>query len=249
MVTHRVKHGAGTELVAPLNTGPPRIPVERCRTGRRSGVTEYLLLIGGPGIQQVRYVQGELDKGSIRVANRAGEARRGRLKHRQADAAIQILRKILRAPVVSESHPDRSLFVQDYDVEGIVGHSLQAMGVDDDTGHCGYAGADRTDTATRSCIDQIGVVHSGFTDVREVGLQSQAAPQPGQEVKESLISELDTFDVAAVLAIDRTLDLRGFGGAVIGERTAEILEVERVAELLVEPAYRERTGWPHVALI
>src|SRR5262249_40363237 len=148
---------------------------------------------------------------------RTVEEPRRLLKYRQADAAVQILGEIARAPVVGETNSNRPLLVKAHDVEGVIGHTLQAMRVDDHTGHHGDTGAHRTDTAARGRIDQIRVVYSGLIDVGVIGLQTQAAQQSRLEVEKGLVAELEPLELAPVLHIDRTLDLRGLRGAIVGE--------------------------------
>src|SRR5712691_1396449 len=95
--------GADTKLVAPVHPRPPRIPVNRSGARSCRGVAEYLLLIRDPGIQQVGYIERQLQVGAHRVAYRAVEESGGLLEYGQADAAIQILCEITGAPVVSET--------------------------------------------------------------------------------------------------------------------------------------------------
>ena len=53
-----------------------------------------------------------------------------------------------------------------------------------------------------------------------VQLRAQTIEWVGQEIEEGLIRKLRTFDLAAVLFIDGTQDLRRLGGAVVGEYLA-----------------------------
>src|ERR1700736_4747756 len=115
---------ADTELVAPINPRPARIPENRCGSWGCFGITKYLLLVRGPGIQQVGRIERQLDMGADRVANRTVEEPRILLEHRQTDAAIEIGRFVAGAPVVSEAESDRSLLIQSNEIEGVGGNPL-----------------------------------------------------------------------------------------------------------------------------
>src|ERR1700723_771935 len=94
---------ADTELVAPINPRPTRIHVNRFGPRSCCGITKYLLLVLCPGIQQIGHIERQLDMGVDRVSDRPVEEPRSLLEHRQTDAAIQILRQVHGAPVVSEA--------------------------------------------------------------------------------------------------------------------------------------------------
>src|ERR1700722_1357614 len=160
---------------------------------------------------------------AYRVAYRAVKEPRSLLEYRQTDAAIQIRSQVHGAPVVSEAYSDRSLLIETNEIEGMIGNSLQFMGIDDDAGNDRDPGTDCTHAAGRCRIDQVGVVYPGGIDVSIVGLQPQAAPETGQKVEEGLIGDFKTLDPAAILFVDRTADLRSLRCAIIGERAAEII--------------------------
>src|SRR5579863_10042519 len=144
--------------------------------------------------------------GADRVANRTVHETGSLLEHRQADAAVYVGGEVHGAPVVSEAESDRSLLIQPNDIEGIGGNPLQFMGVDHDAPD-GLVPRTIRAQATRgqsADVDQIGVVYVDLIDIGVVHLHSQTAPEPGQEVKESLIGKLSTLDLTAVLYIDRT---------------------------------------------
>src|SRR5580700_5110956 len=127
--------------------------------------------------------------GAYRVAYRAVEEPRGLLEYRQTDAAIQIGRQVHGAPVVCEAYTDRSLLIEAYEIEGIVGNPLQFMGIDDHAGDHRHPGTDCAHAAGRCRVDEIGVVYPGGIDVSIVDLQPQAAPESGQEIKEGLVGD------------------------------------------------------------
>src|SRR6266404_9174179 len=115
---------ADTELVAPINPRPARIPENRLGSWGCCGIAKYLLLVHGPGIQQVGRVERQLDMGADRVANRTVEEPRILLEHRQTDAAIQVGRFVTGAPVVSKADSDRSLLIESDEIEGMGGNPL-----------------------------------------------------------------------------------------------------------------------------
>src|SRR5258708_21859475 len=112
---------ADTHLVAPINPRPARIPENRFGSWGCCGIAKYLLLVHGPGIQQVGRIERQLDMGADRVANRTVEEPRILLEHRQTDAAIQIGRFVTGAPIVSEPEPDRSLLIEYNELERMAG--------------------------------------------------------------------------------------------------------------------------------
>src|ERR1700691_5545736 len=166
--------------------------------------------------------------GAYRVAYRAVEEHRGLLEYRQPDAAIQIGRQVHGAPVVSEAYSDRSLLIETNEIEGMVGNPLQSMGIDDNAGDHRNTCTDCTHASGRCRVDEIGVVYPGGVDISIVGLQPQAAPESGQEVKEGLIGDFKTLDSTPIRFVDRTPDLRDLRCTIIGERAAEIVIGETV---------------------
>src|ERR1700737_3213805 len=93
--------GAHTKLVAPVDPGPTRILEHRSGSRCDRRIAEYLLLVRDPGIKQVGHIERQLQVRPHRVAYRPVEESRGLLVYRQADAAVQILCEVTRAPVVS----------------------------------------------------------------------------------------------------------------------------------------------------
>src|SRR5271165_2729720 len=168
--------------------------------------------------------------GADRVANRTVEEPRSLLEHRQADAAVQIGGEVHGAPVVGEAESDRSLLIQSNEIEGIGGDPLQFVGVDHDTPNGLVPRTVRAQaTGSQSAdVNQIGVVYADLIDIGVVRLHAQTAPEPGQEVKESLIGELGTLDLTAILYIDRTQNLRLLRYAVIREGAGELSLVQSV---------------------
>src|SRR6202790_1795964 len=162
---------ADAELVASIDQRPTRIHIHRLGSWGCRRITKYLLFVDGLGVQQVGRIERQLDRGAHRVAYRAVEEPRSLLEYRQADAAIQIGGKVHGAPVVSEAYSDRSLLIEANEIEGMIGNSLQFMGIDDDAGNDRDPGTDCTHAAGRCRIDQVGVVYPGGIDVSIVGLQ------------------------------------------------------------------------------
>jgi hypothetical protein len=189
--------------------------------------------------------------GVDRVADRPVEETRSLLEHRQTDAAIQILREVHGAPVISEAESDRSLLIQSNEIEGIGGNSFQPVRVDRGTPDGFDPRTERAHTTGAQCagVDQIGVVYVDLIDISVVGLHPQAAQEPGEKVEEGLIGELSTLDLAAILFIDRTQDLHGFRHAVIREGAVEIGLTESVVQLLEEQSDRQRTGRPEIPFV
>src|SRR5580704_3928215 len=103
--------------------------------------------------------------GAYRVAYRAVEEPRSLLEYRQADAAIQIGRKVHRAPVVSEAYSDRPPLIEADEIVSIVGYPLQLMRIDDHAGNDRDTGADGAHAAGRCRVDQIGIVDPGGIDI------------------------------------------------------------------------------------
>src|SRR6202051_5064241 len=242
---------ADTHLVAAINPGPTRIHENRFGPRGCRGITKYLLLVLCPGVQQIGRIERQLDMGVDRVADRTVEEPRRLLEHRQTDAAIQILREVHGAPVVSEAESDWPLLIQSNEIEGIGGNPFQLVRVDGGTPDGLHPGTERAHTTSGQCagVDQIGVVYADLIDISVVGLHPQAAQEPGQKVEEGLIGELNTLDLAAILYIDRTQDLHGFRRAVIREGAVEIALTESVMQLLEEQPDRERTGRPEIPFV
>src|ERR1700675_5011220 len=216
------------ELVAPIDQRPTRLHIHGLGPRGCRRITKYLLLIDGLGVQKVGRIERQLDMGAYRVAYGAVEEPRSFLEYRQTNAAIQIGRQVHGAPVVSEAYSDRSLLIQSNEIEGMIGNPRQFMRIDDNTGDHRNPGTDCAHAAGRCRVDQIGVVYAGGIDIGIVGLQPQAAPESGQEVKKGLIGDFKTLDPAAILFIDRASDLRSLRCTIVGERAAEIVVREAV---------------------
>src|SRR3984893_540285 len=123
---------AETGLVTPIRPRPTRILENRSGSRSCFGITKYLLLVHGPGIQQVGHIDRQLDMGAYRVADRTVEEPRSLLEHRQTDAAIQIGREVTGAPVVSEAESDRSLLKGPAKIGGRGGNPVKLWGCDHD---------------------------------------------------------------------------------------------------------------------
>src|SRR5882757_1621755 len=110
--------------------------------------------------------------GADRVADRPVEKPRSFLEHRHTDAAIQVLREVHGAPVVSEADSDWSLLIQSNEIEGIGGNPLQLVRVDDGATNGLIPGTERAHTTGGQCagVDQIGVLYAVLTDISIVGL-------------------------------------------------------------------------------
>src|SRR5579863_6348813 len=143
--------------------------------------------------------------GADRVANRTVHETGSLLEHRQADAAVYVGGEVHGAPVVSEAESDRSLLIQSDDIEGIGGNPRQSVGVDHDTpdGLVPRTVRAQATGGQSADVNQVGIVYVDLVDISVVGLHPQAAPEPGQKVKEGLIGKLSTLDLTAILYIDR----------------------------------------------